>query len=149
MAKKKDEPIDLFKEGKMKSVMSKSLKESIVDKKTTSIISEEDQQKILDMVEKGETQWDVLKNMIDNDLTKRFIAELQAMPGKDFVRNYLKLIEHFKPKLIRADQGDVDKPDLNITIETMIINSSGEKQIIDITELQETDKIIGEQEDGN
>lgn len=149
MGKNKDEPIDIFKEGKMKSIISKSLdtkpKQANIDVK----LSDEDKDKIKDMVVKGTTQWDILKNMIDGDLTERFVKELKAMPGKDFVRNYLKLIEHFKPKLTRADEGDIEKPDLNITIETMIINSAGEPEVIDITELQGDETIAGENKEEN
>ena len=57
----------------------------------------------------GETQWDLLKKMIDGSLTERFIEVISAMPDKDFARNYLKLLEHFKPKVTRTEIEQTEK----------------------------------------
>lgn len=93
-------------------------------------------EKIKERVEEGETQWDLLKKMIDGSMTQRFIRVMNEMPDKDFARTYLKLLEHFKPKITRAEMGDVEEPDNKITIETVIINqSTGEKQIINIEDI--------------
>lgn len=137
-----EKPINLFKEGSLKNKLKESIKYRLPAVKENNI-SEDVKDEITNRVNENTSQWDILKNMIEGDLTERFISELQAMPGKDFVRNYLKLIEHFKPKLTRAEEGSTDKFDTTINIQTVIINKLGEKEIVDITELQGNESFIG------
>lgn len=93
-------------------------------------------EKIKERVEEGETQWDLLKKMIDGSMTERFIKVMNDMPDKDFARTYLKLLEHFKPKITRTEEGNTEKPDTKITIETVIINQdTGKKEIINIEDI--------------
>ena len=93
-------------------------------------------EKIKERVEEGETQWDLLKKMIDGSMTERFIKVMNEMPDKDFARTYLKLLEHFKPKITRAEMGTTNEPDNKITIETIIVNQvTGEKEIINIEDI--------------
>lgn len=128
-----------------KDVFHESIMDSIannVAKEHDEIILLNNKQELLAEIqrrlEKGETQWDKLKGLIENGLTERFIRVISEMPDKDFVRNYLKLLEHFKPKLVRASEGEVDKPDTIINIQTVIVNpETGEKEILDITNLQD------------
>lgn len=122
--------------------------ESIMDSISNEVASQQNEVVILNnkqnllieiqrRLEKGETQWDKLKGLMENGLTERFMRVLSEMPDKDFARNYLKLLEHFKPKLVRASEGEVDKPDTIITIQTIVMNpETGEKEILDITNLQ-------------
>lgn len=128
-----------------KDVFHESIMDSIannVAKEHDEIILLNNKQELLAEIqrrlEKGETQWDKLKGLMENGLTERFIRVISEMPDKDFVRNYLKLLEHFKPKLVRASEGEVDKPDTIINIQTVIVNpETGEKEILDITNLQD------------
>lgn len=90
-------------------------------------------------LKEGETDWDALRRLMEGGFTDRFIQALNNMGDKDFVRNYLKLLEHFKPKLIRASLGETDKPDTVIQVQTVIRHEDGSKEIIDITDIQETD----------
>mgnify|MGYP000896806737 FL=1 len=39
--------------------------------------------------------------MIDGQLTEKFTTELIALPPREYIRVYLKLIEFFKPKITR------------------------------------------------
>lgn len=154
MAKeKKDDITNLFKDGKMKSMMAERMKEQSEIPEVVDESDAERQARNLELAQKlaaeGKTQWDLLKDMMDGELTEKFIAHLQALPPNDFIRNYLKLLEHFKPKLVRADEGSVEKPDTIIQIETVIINqNTGEQEIIDITALQGDEKIAGLLDEG-
>ena len=133
MSEKKDKPIDLFKEGALQKAIEKSIEPAVNSESLKDAIV----QRSVSMQEAGTTQWDVLKGMMEGEFAERAIQELRAMPGKDFLRNYLKVLEHFKPKLTRQDEGEVEKPDLTINIQTMIINpQTGEQEVVDITDLQ-------------
>lgn len=140
MSKDKIEPIDVFAEGKMQEAMKSSIEENaapiLTEESKVNLIKAIEERSIA-MQKEGTTQWDILQKMIEGDFTERFINELQAMPGKDFVKNYLKMLEHFKPKLTRQDKGEAERPDLTINIQTMIINpDTGEQEVVDITDLQ-------------
>jgi hypothetical protein len=143
MKEEKNKPNEssVFHEAAMESSLNKLLakseedKPAIVDNRAVLLAE------IKRRIEDGkDDQWAVLKNMIDTHFTERFILAMNDMSDKEFVRNYLKLIEHFKPKLIRADPGTTEVPDNVIHIETMIINERGEQEIIDITSLQDKDE---------
>jgi len=92
---------------------------------------------IKERIEEGETQWDLLKKMVDGSLTERFINVISQMGDKDFARNYLKLLEHFKPKVTRMEGGELEQQDTTINIQTVIVNADGEKEVILIDEIQE------------
>jgi len=131
-----DENEDLFKEAK-----EYSINEELKNKMESRIASVPDKEKnelltvIKERVEEGETQWDLLKKMIDGSLTERFIRVISEMPDKDFARNYIKLLEHFKPKITRVEEGDTETPDNIINIQTVIINAKGEKEIIKLEDI--------------
>lgn len=136
--KEKENNESLFHDAAMESALSEILakntlptknddeeKENIYDKENKEILLN----KIKERVEKGDSQWDVLSSMITGGFTERFMKAMVEMSDKDFVRNYIKIIEHFKPKLIRSEGGKSDLPDTTINIQTMVINEKGEKVI--------------------
>ena len=131
-----NEKKDVFHDSIMDSISNE-----VASRQNEVIILNNKQELLIEIqrrLEKGETQWDKLKGLIENGLTERFIRVIAEMPDKDFVRNYLKLLEHFKPKLVRASEGEVDKPDTIINIQTIVVNpETGEKEILDITNLQD------------
>lgn len=92
---------------------------------------------IKERLEEGETQWDLLKKMIDGSLTEKFIGIIGDMPDRDFVRNYLKLLEHFKPKLIRGEDDNAVKEDTVIHIQAVILNQAGEHETIELNQYQQ------------
>jgi len=59
-----------------------------------------------------------LKTAVDNEHAERFNDLLHSLPDREFVRVYLKVLEFFKPKVIRQlGDGDPTKDtDITITI---------------------------------
>jgi len=147
---------DLFKEGLIKSVAKKALSDQITNDKADNqpeennkVISEEDYEKIKSMADEGATDWDVLKNMIEGRYAKRFMKALDSMPDKDFVRNYLKVLEHFKPKLMR-EEGKGQIEDSTINIITHVMDEKGNVKTIDMRQVNEEDNVTYyEQDDEN
>lgn len=126
---------DIFKQAR-ESAIAKQLEESIANKPAL------DKKELLPVVrerlEDGETQWDLLRKMIDGSLTERFIEVLGAMPDRDFARNYLKLLEHFKPKITRSEGGEQEIDDLTVNIQMVVVNEKGEKEIITVNDANKT-----------
>ena len=92
---------------------------------------------IKERLQAGETQWDLLKRMIDGSLTERFIEVISAMPDRDFARNYLKLLEHFKPKVTRTEGAEIEKDDKDINIQMVFLNKNGETQVLDVNKIED------------
>jgi ABC-type transporter MlaC component len=134
---------DVFHDAAMNAALENALSEGLKEKEDDKKEDDDDDKKaLLAEVEKrvvdGDSQWDILNKMISGGFTDRFIKAMIAMPDKDFVRNYLKVIEHFKPKLTRSEGAREDQPDTIINIQTMIINKNGEKVV----------KVLNIEEDG-
>ena len=139
--KKKNNDKDVFHDAAMESALK-----GVVEKasKPDDLLKTEDKSDLLkeieNRLESNDSQWDVLSNMVEGGFTSKFIKIMESMNDRDFTRNYLKLLEHFKPKLTRAEPGKSIKPDNVINIQTMIINSDGEREIIDITNIQDEEE---------
>lgn len=78
--------------------------------------------------------WDDLSKYINGAGAQRMIAELHAMNSKDFARNYMKILEHFKPKLVRSDSSPEDDMDRTINIELTQKLPSGEVRTINLNQ---------------
>lgn len=130
---------DIFKEAREESIR-KAIEEKEKNNEV-AITGFQDKEKVINVIkeriEEGETQWDLLKKAIDGSLTERFINILSSMNDRDFSRNYLKLVEHFKPKVTRVDYSDEDKKDSTININVAILNEKGEKEIINIEDINQ------------
>lgn len=137
---------DVFHDAAMDASLNKAL--SVIDAETPSEQKEKKKDNdlllaIKSKIEKGETKWDIMKNMIEGGFTERFMKIMATMPDKDFAAYYIKLLEHFKPKLTRKEGGPGGEVDNVINIQTMIINKdTGEQEIIDITKLQNNEQDI-------
>ncbi len=59
-----------------------------------------------------------LEKKVDNEYAQRFNDIMETLPDREFMRNYLKVIEYFKPKVTRGT-GD-DGPKVNQTINVVI-----------------------------
>lgn len=106
--------------------LKNSIKESIDNKSEeteegvdisndNSIVSMSQQAIALSKTIEGDP-WNDLSKYINGAGAQRMIAELHGMNSKDFSRNYLKLLEHFKPKLVRSDSSPEDDVDTDINI---------------------------------
>ena len=85
----------------------------------------------LEQTEKGD-KWDNLSEYMNGAGATRLLTELKAMPSKDYVRNYLKLLEHFKPKLVRSEISPGDEEDRVINVNMMQKLPDGEIRTITI-----------------
>lgn len=129
---------DVFRESiddAIKKQMAESTKSLVLN--NPSLVA-----KIKERLEEGDTQWDLLRKMIDGSLTERFIEILMNMPDRDFARNYLKLLEHFKPKITRSEGGSESDNDLTVNIQMVVLNESGEKKVITVDEISEENENI-------
>lgn len=124
---------DVFEEARKDSIKN-------LINKTSEIKDVESKEKLITIIkerlETGETQWDLLKRMLDGSMTERFLLAMEKMSDREFVRNYLKLLEYSKPKVTRIEGGSGEVNDLTVNIQTMIINEKGEKEFIPINEFE-------------
>lgn len=84
--------------------------------------------------------WDDLAKYMNGAGAQRMIAELHSMSSKDFTRNYLKILEHFKPKLVRSDSSPDEETDRTINIKLTQMTSDGEIRTIDINKVEQKRK---------
>ena len=108
--KAKIELNDIFKESAMKVIKDSSSLSVEVDSypDSTELINKKDSItesnidiKLNNNTKDKKDQWEKLKEMIDGQLTEKFTTELIALPPREYIRVYLKLIEFFKPKITR------------------------------------------------
>lgn len=137
----KDDSDDIFKQASIESAKKLIQKKNEEIKELTESQKESIIKRSVEILNEGETQWDLLKRMIDGSLTEKFIDIISNMPDRDFARNYLKLLEHFKPKITRQEGGQQEESDTTIYIQTVIVNEKGEKEIIDIEDIGRSKQI--------
>ena len=87
------------------------------------------EEKVLDFTESGVTKWDILANKMNGDFSERFIIEMEALSGREFVRTYLKMLEYFKPKIVRIEKKDEEENDTVIRVQ--VFNNYQETQEIE------------------
>ncbi len=73
-------------------------------------------------------QWEQLAELITGELTERVVNYLKGMPDEELFKNYLMLLEYFKPKLsrseVKADIADMGERTINIQVGGEIIDLS-------------------------
>lgn len=82
-------------------------------------------------------KWDDIASFINGSGADRFLREIKACSSKDYIRNYLKILEHFKPKLTRADISPEDEADRSIEIELVQKLPSGEIRTVTINKKED------------
>lgn len=92
---------------------------------------------VKERLEEGETQWDLMKKMLEGSLTEKFINVMHEMNDAQFVRTYLKLLEYIKPKITRVEGGGEAENDITVNIQTLIVNEKGEKEVVPMNQLTE------------
>lgn len=138
--KKEDENLDLFKEAKknnpnvsemVKAAMS--IQKQIVEQQPIKATLED---KALTVIE-AKSQWEQLKEDLDGKHLERFNKALAALPDREYVRVFLKMLEFTKPKLARVAAPGDGNQDNTININILSINDNKEYKYIDITEEDE------------
>ena len=125
---------DPFEEARMNSI------KNLIDKQSSSVeevgLTKEQKEAVIirskETLEEGETQWDLLKKMVEGSFTERFIDVLSRMPDRDFARNYLKLLEYYKPKITRTEGNEEGDREITVNVQTVIVNEKGELETISI-----------------
>ena len=134
MSKDKQE---LFEEARQESIKAVIMKTEESETGLTEAQKETTLKIMKERIAEGETQWDLLKRMIDGSMTEKFIGIIDNMPDRDFVRNYLKLLEHFKPKLVRGEEDSTGREDTTINIQAVILNKAGEHEVIELNQYKQ------------
>lgn len=116
MKKNKKVDVDIFDEAAEEAFQVKEDDLSKVVALGTSMISIEEHTGV-PATEVPPGQWKILKESIDGKHAKRFNDILDTLPDREFVRVYLKAIEYFKPKVVRAAGGIRDEKPIQINIQ--------------------------------
>ena len=58
-------------------------------------------------------KWDKVKEAMEGRFADRFIKEMDELSGREFIRVYGKMIEYFKPKIVRIE-GDKEQREENV-----------------------------------
>jgi len=77
---------------------------------------EEQISKAIEIVE-NKGAWNKLQERMEGDFSERFMKEMDALPAREFVRVYMKMLEYFKPKIVRVEKDEVEEEDNVIRIE--------------------------------
>jgi hypothetical protein len=81
-----------------------------------------------------DNKWDKVKEMMEGPYADRFINAMGSLPDKEFIRVYGKMIEYFKPKIVRVEGSKEKQEDNVIRIEIYNSNKPAiQENIIDIT----------------
>jgi len=100
-------------------------------------IPEEVLEKAVEVTEYNmENKWDKIREAMEGPFAERFLREMEGLSGREFIRVYGKMIEYFKPKIIRVEGERKEEEENVIRIE--IHNSQPQQQVIDITHEEES-----------
>jgi hypothetical protein len=58
-------------------------------------------------------KWEKVKEAMEGRFAERFINEMDGLSGREFIRVYGKMIEYFKPKIVRIE-GDKEQREENV-----------------------------------
>lgn len=134
MQKENNNKNDLFEQAQKESMQKLLQRQKEI---TSEIKKEQIALAVKERLEEGETQWDLMKRMLEGSLTEKFIKIMHEMPDAMFVRTYLKLLEYIKPKITRIEgNGEIDN-DITVNIQTLIVNEKGEKVFVPMNEIKE------------
>ena len=129
MSEQKDDIFKQAAEQSFKDIKISPLEEEEEGTSMAEVFTQDEM--ALEHTEKGD-KWDNLSEYMNGAGAIRLLTELKAMPSKDYVRNYLKLLEHFKPKLVRSEISPGDEEDRVINVNMMQKLPSGEIRTITI-----------------
>jgi hypothetical protein len=79
-------------------------------------------------------QWEVLHESIAGVHTDRFNRVLSKLDDKEFMDNYLRILEYFKPRLQRAENINA-----NVELDKVVLNLNGDMAIDLPSNFDETD----------
>lgn len=94
-------------------------------------------EKMTEIVESNlRDKWPELKEAMEGRFADRFMKEMDMLSGREFIRVYMKMIEYFKPKIVRIE-GEKDKEDDNVIKIEIHHSNPQQEETIDITAEEE------------
>lgn len=130
-----------MEDDKIKNLFIEAASESIPTTKNQEEVFRETQiLKAELIVEENKNKWDLVSEKMTGEYAERFMMEMEALSGREFIRVYTKMIEYFKPKVTRVEAKDKEEEDNVIRIEihnSAPIKKQGEEDTIDIEHNEE------------
>lgn len=62
-------------------------------------------------------KWKDIEDALQGEFAERFLDEMRALSGREFVRVYTKMLEYVKPKIVRVENKVVEEEDRLLRIE--------------------------------
>jgi len=102
-----------------------------------NVYMEKQMQKALEIVEEGKDKWEIIASKMEGDFAERFLIEMGALSGREFVRTYMKMLEYFKPKIVRVETATKEEEEKIIRIEIFNSAPALPEQTIDVEHKEE------------
>ena len=128
-----------MEDDKIKNLFIEAASESIpITKNQEEVFRETQILKAELIVEENKNKWDLVSEKMTGEYAERFMREMEALSGREFIRVYTKMIEYFKPKVTRVEAKDKEEEDNVIRIE--IHNSVPQKKQEDTIDIEHNEE---------
>ena len=128
-----------MEDDKIKNLFIEAASESIpITKNQEEVFRETQILKAESIVEENKNKWDLVSEKMTGEYAERFMREMEALSGREFMRVYTKMIEYFKPKVIRVEAKEKEEEDNVIRIE--IHNSVQQKKQEDTIDIEHNEE---------
>lgn len=128
-----------MEDDKIKNLFIEAASESIpITKNQEEVFRETQILKAELIVEENKNKWDLVSEKMTGEYAERFMQEMDALSGREFIRVYTKMIEYFKPKVIRVEAKEKEEEDNVIRIE--IHNSVPQKKQEDTIDIEHNEE---------
>ena len=129
-----------MEDDKIKNLFIEAASESIpITKNQEEVFGETQILKAELIVEENKNKWDLVSEKMTGEYAERFMQEMDALSGREFIRVYTKMIEYFKPKVIRVEAKEREEEDniIRIEIHNSVPQKKQEDDTIDIEHKEE------------
>ena len=129
-----------MEDDKIKKLFIEAASESIpITKNQEEVFRETQILKAELIVEENKNKWDLVSEKMTGEYAERFMQEMDALSGREFIRVYTKMIEYFKPKVIRVEAKEREEEDniIRIEIHNSVPQKKQEDDTIDIEHKEE------------
>ena len=129
-----------MEDDKIKNLFIEAASESIpITKNQEEVFRETQILKAELIVEENKNKWDLVSEKMTGEYAERFMQEMDALSGREFIRVYTKMIENFKPKVIRVEAKEREEEDniIRIEIHNSVPQKKQEDDTIDIEHNEE------------
>ena len=129
-----------MEDDKIKKLFIEAASESIpITKNQEEVFRETQILKAELIVEENKNKWDLVSEKMTGEYAERFMQEMDALSGREFIRVYTKMIEYFKPKVIRVEAKEREEEDniIRIEIHNSVPQKKQEDDTIDIEHNEE------------